>query len=216
MPNWVEQDLHVIGRPGEVTRFIGTGFIRRGPDQLDDVLDFVRLCPLTRRDRKDTYTHRSGVVLTHLRTRTQARFSMITSWEYPAEFYARLGKHWPGLDFICSINEETGQFGGILVVQHGEVCDLVRDYGAEYDRRAHGREVRALLKRCQSFLTDGRPWRLRPRRAWRYRSLPFDAHFDDGFWFYFRTREELVRFKARFPSSQVMCWRDGQWRPARA
>ena len=128
--SWVE---------AEVDRFIGTGFVRQKRREIDDVLDFTRLCPLKNRERKDTYTHPSGVVLTHFRTRTQATFSMITSWDYPAEFYARLTKHWPSLSFICSVNEDMGQFGGVLMVLDGEVVNLVRDYRVvDYSRRAHG------------------------------------------------------------------------------
>ena len=108
MPNWVEQDLHVVGAKTDVDRFIRTGLIRRKAGEIDNVLDFERLCPLKRGDRKDTYTHPSGVILSHSRTRTQANFSIITSYDYPAEFYARLRFHWPKLAFVCSINEDMG------------------------------------------------------------------------------------------------------------
>lgn len=216
MPNWVEQDLHVVGPKLEVDRFMRTGFVRHKRGEIDDLLDFMRLCPLKRRERKDTYTHPSGVVLINFRTRTQACLSMITSWDYPAEFYARLAKHWPTLGFACSVNEEMGQFGGILIVAHGEVVNLVRDYAMNYNRRSHGREIRSLLKRWNEFLTAERPYRLFSPLAWKHRSMPFDAHFDDDFWFYFRTREEVTRFKARFKSSHLMRRSDGEWRPARA
>jgi hypothetical protein len=106
VPNWVEQNLHVVGSRADVDRFIRTGFVRRSKGQLDDVLDLRRLCPLLRREPKSTYTHESVVVLRHYRTRTQAFFVMITSWDYPAEFYARLANHWPSLGFICSVNSE--------------------------------------------------------------------------------------------------------------
>ena len=88
MPNWVEQNLHVVGSKADIDRFIQTGFIRRNKDQFDNLLDLRRLCPLKRREPKRTYTHDSAVVLMRYRTRTQAFFAMITSWQYPDEFYA--------------------------------------------------------------------------------------------------------------------------------
>jgi hypothetical protein len=55
----------------------------------------------------------------HSRARTQAFFGMVTSWDYPAEFYARLAKHWPSLGFICAVNGEMGDFGGIVMALDG-------------------------------------------------------------------------------------------------
>jgi hypothetical protein len=109
-----------------------------------------------------------------------------------------------------------GQFGGIIMVRNGEVLNQVSDYGTYYNRRTHAHKIRALLKRWYEFLTSDRSWRLIPNRAWEHRSMPFDAHFDDDFCFYFRTREEMLRFKARFKSSHVMRLSDGQWRRARS
>ena len=215
MPNWVEQELFVVGPKLEVDQFVRTGFIRGKSRGADSVLDFTRLCPLKSRDRRDTYTHESGVVLRHFRTHTQVRFSIITSWDYPATFYARLVTHWPSLAFACAVNEDMGQFGGALMVLDGEVTNVVRDYIGGYDRRAHGREVRALLKRWGQFLTEARPWRLIPRRVWDHTPIPFDAHFDDDFWFYFRTREDLARFKGKYKSGGVMRRTDGEWKSAR-
>jgi hypothetical protein len=214
MPNWVFQDLHVVGSQAEIDRFFETGFIAKKGDEIDDLLDFMRLCPLRSRERKDTYPHDSGVVLTHFRTRTQAVFSMITSWDYPAEFYKRLAKHWPELAFVCSVNEDMEQFGGMLMVLNGVVSDRVQDYAGKYDSRGHAREVRALLKRWFAHVTAGRNWRLMCDPG-RRKALPVDAHFDDDLRFYFRTREELARFKRRYKSGAVMR-RDGRtWRSAR-
>ena len=215
MPNLVFQDLHVVGSQTEIDRFFETGFIPKKPGERDDVLDFMRLCPLRARERKDTYTHDSGVVLTHFRTRTQAIFSMITSWDYPVEFYKRLPRHWPELAFVCSFNEDMEQFGGVLMVLDGAVADRVSTYDSTYDGRQHGREVRALLKRWFEHLTADRDWRLVCDPG-RRKSVPFDAHFDDDLRFYFRTRDELARFRRRYKSGAVMR-RDGRkWRPARA
>jgi hypothetical protein len=106
MPNWTEQELHVVGARREVDRFIRTGFTRRRRGELDDLLHFTRLCPLNRGERKDTRTHESGVVLRHFRTRSQTCFRMITSWDHAAAFYARLARHWPTLAFACRVNGE--------------------------------------------------------------------------------------------------------------
>ena len=46
-----------------------------------------------------------------------------------------------------------------------------------------------------AFLTEGRDFRLMPDAAWKHRSMPFDAHFDGDFWFYFRTRKEMARLQ---------------------
>jgi hypothetical protein len=214
MPNWVEQELHVVGAKADVDRFIRVGLIRRKPGEIDDVLDFERLCPLKSGDRKDIYTHPSGVVLSYLRTRTQANFSMITSYDYPAEFYARLPYHWPKLAFVCSINEDMGQFGGILLVLNGEVINLVRDYDLDYSLSTHRREIRKMLKRWGQFLTEDRPWRVMARAPWKHKSMPFDAHFDDDFLFYFRVRDELAHFRERYKSIRVMRYGEGSWRRA--
>ena len=179
------------------------------------MLDFTRLCPLKNRERKDTYTHPSGVVLTHFRTRTQATFSMITSC-ISRRVLRAAHEHWPSLAFIWSVSQDIGQFGGVLTVLDGEVVDLVRDYRVvDYSRRAHGRQIRALLKRFHPFLIDGRPWRLVPHAAWERRFMPFDAHFDDDSWFYFRTRDEIVRFKRRYKWRGVMRRADHGWVRAR-
>lgn len=215
MPNWTEQTLHVVGSKADVDRFVRTGFVRRNPEQWDDVLDFMRLCPLGRRERKDTYTHPSGVVLEHCRTKTQAMFTMITSWDYPAEFYARLAKHWPSLGFVCAVNGEMGDFGGVLMALDGEAVNLVKDYTGDYSRRTHGREIRALLKRWMAFLTADRAWRLEPEIAWERRSVPFDAHFDDNFSFYFRSRADMAAFRKRYRTSSAMGLVDGEWKSVR-
>ena len=76
MPNWVYQDLHIVGPKETIDRFIDNGFVKKQPGDLDDVLEFRRLCPLARGARTDTYTHESAVVLRHFRSDTQALFSM--------------------------------------------------------------------------------------------------------------------------------------------
>lgn len=215
MPNETQQDLHIVGPRAEIDRFIRTGFTRRGPGQFDDLLHFTRLCPLKRSEPKTTYTHDSGVVLGHFRTRTQAMFSMITAWDYPSAFYTRLARHWPTLAFACSVNGEMGDFGGILLVRDGTTENLVRDYDADYDRRAHKRQIARALRGWMAFLTESRDFRLMPDAAWTHRSMPFDAHFDGDFWFYFRSRDEMASFKARYKSAWTMQRVKGEWRRAR-
>jgi hypothetical protein len=216
MPNWVEQTLHVAGRKTDVDRFIKTGFLPRTKGQFDHLLDLHRLCPLERGEPKETYTHDSAVVLERSRTKTQAAFEMITSWDYPARFYARLAVHWPTLAFCCTVNEEMGSFGGLLVVLNGEVTDLVEDYGtAEYSRRAHKRRIRKALDGWGAFLTAGRDWRLVPKEPWVRLSRPFDAHFDEDGWYYFRSRDEMLKFRARYGALAASRRVDGEWRRTR-
>jgi len=195
MPNWVEQDLHVVGPREEIDRFVKSGFVRRRRRLGDDVLDFMRLCPLGRREKPETYTHATGVVRHHFRTHTQALFAIATTWDYPAEFYARLAKHWPALSFACTVNEDAGGFGGMLTVLGGVYTNLVRDYDVNYVRRAHARQIRALLKGWGAFVTDERPWHVAPSPPGDERYLRVDAHFDDDFWFYFKTRDEMRAFE---------------------
>ena len=102
------------------------------------------------------------------------------------------------------------------MVRDGETVNLVEDYGAPgYSRRTHGRKIRAALKRWGDFLTGDRDWRLIAQSPWEHASIPFDAHFDDDFWFYFRTRDEMARFKARYRTAMPLRRVDGQWKRTR-
>jgi len=215
MPNWTEQTLHVVGPKVELDCFIRTGYTRKSREQFDNLLHFDRLCPLKRGEPESTYTHDSGVVLIHFRTRTQASFSMITSWDYPAEFYARLAKRWPTLSFACSVNGEMGDFGGMIVSIEGKTVNLVRDYDGDYVRRQHARQIARALGDWEGFLTRGRDYRLVADEPWNHRSLACDAHFDDDFWFYFSNREDVARFRARYKSRLVMRRDEDGWRTAR-
>jgi hypothetical protein len=215
MPNETQQDLHVVGPKAEIDRFIRTGFTRRGRQQFDDLLHFRRLCPLKRGEPRSTYSQESGVVLIHFRMRSQAMFTMITSWDYPAEFYGRLSRHWPRLAFAISVNGEMGDFGGILLVRDGTTENLVRDYDADYDRPRHTRQIARALRGWMTFLTEGRDFRLMPDAAWDHRSMPFDAHFDGDFWFYFRTSEEMAAFKRRYKSARTQRRSGREWKRVR-
>lgn len=215
MANWVDQDLHVVGRKADVDRFIRTGYTRHRRGELDDLLHLDALCPRPRGERRDPYEPTTAVVLNHLRTRTQVLFSMQTRNAYPAAFYQRLASKWPTLSFVATVNEDMNNFGGIVAVIGGEVTDLVRDYSAGYDRRAHAREVRALLKAWGEFFSAERPWCVIPKSAVEPGSMPFDAHFDDNFWFFFRTREDAAAFRARYGAVTVMRRVGGKWVRAR-
>jgi hypothetical protein len=106
-------------------------------------------------------------------------------------------------------------FGGIVMALDGAAVNLVRDYGAGYSRRPHARQIRAVLKRWSAFLTAGRDWRLFAHSPWEHRSMPVDAHFDDHFWFFFRSREEMARFRARYRTSIPLRRVGGKWQRTR-
>jgi hypothetical protein len=216
MANWVDQHLHVVGSKTDIDRFIGAGFRRKNREQFDNVLDLHALCPLKRTEAKEVYTHDSAVVLMHYQTRTQAFFGLTTSWDYPAEFYARLAQHWPTLAFACSINEDMGSFGGVIVATDGALTNLVEHYGVEgYSRQRHARQIRRALDRWRGLLSEGRDWRIVAMTPWEHRSMPFDAHFDDDFWFYFRTREEMAAFRARYGGRMPLRRVRGEWKRTR-
>jgi hypothetical protein len=215
MANWVDQDLHVVGRKTAVDRFIRTGYTRHRRGEVDDLLHLDALCPPARGEKRHPYEPSTAIVLNRVRTRTQALFSMQTRNLYPTVFYRSLTRSWPEMSFVATVNEDMNNFGGVVVVHDGRLTDLVRDYGPGYDRRAHAREVRALVKAWGEFLTAGRPWCVIPKTAVEPGSLPFDAHFDDNFWFFFQTREEMVAFRARYGAERVMRQVGGKWVRAR-
>ena len=213
MANWVDQDLHVVGRKTDIDRFIRTGVRRqRGGDE---VLRLHKLCPPRGGVKRDPYQPAEAIVLNRLRTRTQALFSMQTRNVLPETFYQALPKRWPELSFAAGVNEEMGNFGGVVIVLGGKVTNLVLDYGPDYDRRSHAREVRRIMKAWGDWLTLERPWSVDPKTAVEPGSLPFDAHFDDDFRFFLRTREEAAAFRARFGGGRVMRRVEGKWRRAR-
>jgi hypothetical protein len=211
MPNWVDQELHVLGPKTDIDRFVRVGFRRAGGRHWVDHLRLTRLCPIPLAERTDE-THRSAWVLMRCRTRTEAFFSIRTRYSHPADFYQRLPKFWPRLTVFASVNEELGQAGGVVIVIEGQVHDLVRDYDADYDRRQHTKEVRAILKRLEEDMLEGRAWRILPRNAWKHRYMPFDAWFAEDGWFYFRTRDEMASFAARYRAQAPMRLAGGVWK----
>ena len=215
MPNWTEQQLHVVGTKADIDRFMRAGYTRRSKGEFDNLLHFDVLCPPERRAEQREEPADSGVVLMHWRTRTQACFDMINAWDYPADFYAALAVEWPTLTFACTISGEMGDFGGIVMQVGGKYVDLVEDFDGYYDRRAHMRTCTSALKRWMAFLTSGRDWRVTPDRAWELGSLPVDAHFDGNVWFYFSSREEMAAFRARYRCSKAQRRVDGEWKRTR-
>jgi hypothetical protein len=211
MPNWVEQELHIVGPKVDIDEFVRVGFRRAGGRDWVDHLRLSGLCPIPRRERTSD-THLSAWVLMRCRTRTEAFFSIRTRYTHPADFYQRLPKYWPRLTIFASVDEELGQAGGVVVVMDGLVHDLVRDYDADYDRRQHKRDVRVVLKRLDAFLMDARSWRIAPWAPWEHRYMPFDAWFAEDGWFYFRTQKEMAAFAARYRSRYPMRLVNGEWR----
>lgn len=215
MPNWTEQQLHVVGTKADIDRFMRAGYTRRGKGSTDALLHFDVLCPPERRAEQRDEPADSGVVLIHQRTRTQACFDMISAWDYPADFYAALATEWPTLSFCCSVAGEMGDFGGLIVHVGESYVDLVEDFDQGYDRRAHLRTARAALKRWMAFLTSGRDWRINSLDAWNRGALPVDAQFDGDFWFYFSSREEMATFRARYPCDSPQRRVHGEWKRTR-
>jgi hypothetical protein len=211
MPNWVDQELHVLGPKADIDRFVRVGFGRAGGPHWVDHLRLTRLCPIPRAERTDE-TRQTAWVVMRCRTRTEAFFSIRTRYNHPVEFYQRLPKFWPRLVVFASVNEELGQAGGIVAVMNGEVHDLVRDYDADYDHRQHKKEVRAVVKRIDELVLDGRPWRILPCTAWTHRYIPFDAWFAEDMWFYFHTRDEMAAFAARFRARSPMRLVGHEWK----
>jgi hypothetical protein len=210
MPNWVDQELHIVGPKADIDKFVRVGFRRAERDWVDH-LRLTALCPIPRRQRTSD-THLSAWVLMRCRTRTEVLFTIRTRYTHPADFYQRLPKYWPRLTVFASVNEELGQAGGVVVVMDGQVQDLVRDYDTDYDRRQHTREVRVALKGLDAFLLDRRPWRIAPWAPWEHRYIPFDAWFGEDWWFYFRTLKEMAEFSARYRCRYPMRLVNGKWR----
>ncbi len=214
MPNWTEQQLHVVGRKADIDRFLRVGYTPRRKGALDALLHFDALCPKPSPAARGAEIE-NGVALMHWRTTNQACFDLITAWDYPAWFYESLAAEWPTLSFCCSVSGEMGDFGGLVIRVHGEFLDQVCVFDGDYDRRAHLRAAKSSLKRWMAFLTRDRDWRLMPHRAWDLGAARADAHFDGNFWFYFRSREAMADFRARYRCSQPERRVDGVWKRTR-
>lgn len=60
-----------------------------------------------------------------------------------------------------------------------------------------------------------RDWRLVAQEPWEHKSMLIEAHFDDDFWFYFRSREELARFLWRYGGTMPLRRVGKEWRRTR-
>jgi hypothetical protein len=187
MPNWVDQEFVVNGPREDIDRFCAlavTGDVRRGNIFDDDgpTFHFDRVCAISRADaRACEDEHRSAILLQVIRSHTQAQFSLQSSWTYPGHFYAtRLLRDWPTLQFCCAINEDMGNFQGLIAGIHGTFFDCVESADAPYNRRRHLRRVRVLKRKWAQAVEADRPWRVVfPFRFRRRIWYDVDAAFDE-------------------------------------
>lgn len=214
MPNWTEQQLHVVGRKTDIDRFMRVGYERRRKGQTDNLLLFDALCTKPPGDADGAQID-NGVALTHWRTSTQACFDVITPWDYPAWFYESLMTEWPTLSFCCVVSGEMGDFGGLVMGLDGQFVNQVEDFIDGYNRRAHRRAANASVKRWMAFLTRDRDWRIIAHAPRDIGAMRADAHFDGNFWFYFRSREAMADFRVRYRCSHPERRVEGTWKRTR-
>ena len=202
MPNWVDQELAVIGPADDMARFCAlalTGNFRRD-HTLDDepTFRFDLACPILPRDAKACLEeHTAAVLFRCLRAQAFLHVEMQSSWDYPRHFYARrMARDWPTLQFICAINEDMGSFGGIVARIDGEYTDLVADYDLSYDRRAHRRQMRKVQTRWEALVEGDRPWRVDvPLKFYQWLTYKADATLDiTGTSLRFRSEDDVRRF----------------------
>jgi hypothetical protein len=225
MPNWVDQEFVIVGPRDDLDRLCAlavTGNFRRN-HTLDDepTFHFDRVCPIAAADRRECEDeHRTAVLFQVLRSRTQASFSMQSSWTYPEHFYkTRLLRDWPTLQFCCAINEDMGQFQGLMAGIDGVVTDHVESAEAPYNRRRHLRRIGALKRRWAAVERAGRPWVV--LLPFRFRTRPrydADATFDVYGHMFHVPNEAEVRRLVRGRSAVRVCrrTRTGQLREVRA
>jgi hypothetical protein len=187
MPNWVDQEFVVKGPREDIERFCTlalTGDVR-GANILDDdgpTFHFDRVCPIPKAEARACQDeHRTAILLQAIRSHTQAQFSLQSSWTYPGHFYAtRLLRDWPTLQFCCAINEDMGNFQGLIAGIDGMFFHCVESADAPYDRRRHLRRVRALKRKWADAVEVDRPWIVvLPFRFKRRVSYDVDATFDE-------------------------------------
>jgi hypothetical protein len=225
MPNWVDQEFVIVGPRGDLDRFCAlavTGNFRRS-HTLDDEPRFLfdRVCPITKAEARDCGDeHRTAVLLQFLRSHTQASFQLQSAWTYPEHFYkTRLLRGWPTLQFCCAVNEDMGQFQGLMAGIGGVVTDHVEGADAPYNRRRHLRRIRTLKRRWAGVERAGRPWVvLLPFRFRTRARYAADATFDVyGRMFHLPTETEVRRL-VRGRTAVRVCrrTRTGQLRQVRA
>ena len=104
----------------------------------------------------------------------------------------------PLVDMGGAVMETDHIDAAINAAKIGPAIESLMGDGARRDRMHHALRSKAM-----------------PDAAWTHRSMPFDAHFDDDFWFYFRSRDEMTRFKARYKSTWAMQRVNGEWKRTR-
>ena len=223
MPNWVEQDLVVVGPREDMERFVSLA-VEVPPRQEQrqgwlPVFAFNRVCPLRPdEERSAEGDPEDGLILQVTWSHTAAYFFIHSAWQHPQHFYlVRLLRDWPSLSFCCAVNEELNQFGGLIAGIDGAVTDLVWDYDSRYNRRSHAGRISSLKRRFGRVLRDGRPFqvflRFRPRPLRVHYGV--DATFDqDGWPLYLRTEAECRRLIRNRPDAIVLrqSRASGQWR----
>ncbi len=212
MPNWVDQEFAVTGPAEDIDRFCAAavaGDFRRDRTLEDEArFLFSGACPIRKGDRRAcAEEHVDGLLFRFARTHIQAHFNIQTSWDLPRHFYlCRLPRDWRRLSFCCAVNEDMGNFGGVVAGFDGIPVDAVQEYGSGYDRKAHARLIRSVLTRWNRLLVADRPWRV--IRPLRYRSLAIYktyATFDEfACQFGFDSEEECRRFARRYSQSVIV------------
>jgi hypothetical protein len=184
LPNWVDQDLFVIGPPSDLERFCERGvtgtFGRARKSWRDEpTFRFDRACPLCGTEKR-LDEHRSAILYRYVRSHTEAYFQLQTSWSYPEHFYlTRLTRDWPTLQFCCAVNEDMGNFGGVVAGIDGNITDLV---SAPNDVRAQRKLVRQLMREWRRVASRDRPWMVQlPLRYIQRVQYGVDAVFEDEY-----------------------------------
>lgn len=208
MPNWVDQDFFVIGPPSDLETFCEravTGTFGRARRSWRDepTFRFDRACPLRGKEKR-LDQHRSAILYRYVRSQTEAYFHLQTSWSYPEHFYlTRFAKEWPTLQFCCAVNEDMGNFGGVLASIDGNVIDLV---SAPNDVPAQRKLVRRLLREWRSVTTRDRPWVVQlPLRYIQRVQYGVDAAFEDEYTnvLYLKSERDVRRLVRRRKSAAV-------------
>ena len=225
MPNWVRQDLAIMGPADDIDRFCAlavTGDFR-ADHTLDDEPTFLfsTVCPIRPRDQRACVDeHESGVLFRFKRTQIQAQFGILTAWDIPRHFYlTRLLRDWPRLSFCCAVNDEDMEsFGGVVGGFDGAAVDAVEDYDGDYDRKAHARRVRAVTARWDRLLQADRPWRVVGLAAFLRTRATYKtaATFDYMGWqFWFSSEEDCRRFAKRYKVAAVLRRVGRAWKKVR-
>jgi len=206
MPNWVEQDLEIVGPKPDLDRFLKKTLLvpksaaerarHDGP-----MFRFARACKPPKGERPNLVWDADAYV--HWRTDIQCFIAFSTTVDYPRWFYRALAKHWPTLSFACAVNEDMGLSGGVIVGLNGKCVDEVRDYDPDYRRGAHVKATRPLLTAWRRIIHAGRPWAVQTNKPWKHPIYAVDATFDDEGVFYFRAEEEARTFARKYRGKVV-------------